>query len=102
MTIETNDMRLQFLKDFLVIDCTFTYTSAGTTAAITILLQKYYVEVEVEGEVGVESCSPFAFVHNSDVPNILQGDTLRIIRTINTFLEVMPDGEGMTNLRLGT
>ena len=50
----------------------------------------------------MESCSPFAFVHNSDVPNILQGDTLRIIRTINTFLEVMPDGEGMTNLRLGT
>jgi hypothetical protein len=102
MTIETDDMRLQFLKDFGVTDCTFTDTSAGTTAPITALLRKEYVEVEVEGEVGVESNAPFAFVRTSDVPNIQQGDTLGISGTTYTVVEVMPDGEGMTDLRLRT
>ena len=55
MNVETDDMRLQFLKDFGVTDCAFTDTSGGTTATITALLRKEYVEVEVEGEVGVES-----------------------------------------------
>ena len=102
MTIETDDMRLQFLKDFGVTDCTFTDTSAGTTAPITALLRKEYVEVEVEGEVGVESNAPFTFVRTSDVPNIQQGDTLGISGTTYTVVEVMPDGEGMTDLRLRT
>ena len=53
MNVETDDMRLQFLKDFGVTDCAFTDTSGGTTATITALLRKDYVEVE--GEVGVES-----------------------------------------------
>ena len=61
MTVKTDDIRLQFLKDFGVTDCAFTDTSAGTTATITALLRKEYVEVEVEGEVGVESNAPFAF-----------------------------------------
>ena len=46
-------MRLQFLKDFGVTDCAFTDTSGGTTKKITALLRKEYVEVEVEGEIGV-------------------------------------------------
>ena len=49
MNVETDDMRLQFLKDFGVTDCAFTDTSGGTTATITALLRKEYVEVEVEG-----------------------------------------------------
>ena len=102
MTIETIDMRLQFLKDFWVIDCTFTYISAGTTAAITILLRKYYVEFEVEVEDGVESYASFVFVRNSDVPNIRLGDSLAISGTTYTVVEVQPDGEGMTDLRLKT
>ena len=63
MTVENYDMRLQFLKDFGVTDCTFTDTSAGTTATITALPRKEYVEVEVEveGEVSVESNASFAF-----------------------------------------
>ena len=102
MTIETDDMRLQFLKDFGVIDCTYTDTSAGTTATITALLRKEYVEVEVEGEVGVESNAPLAFVRTSDVPSIQQGDTLGISGTTYTVVEVIPDSEGMTDLRLRT
>ena len=101
MTIETDDMRLQFLKDFGVTDCTFTDTSAGSTATITALLRKEYVEVEVEGEVGVESNAPFAFVRTSDVPSNQQGDTLVIVATF-TIVEVMPDGEGMIDFRMGT
>ena len=55
MTIETYDMRLQFLNDFGFTDCTFTDTSAGITAMITALLQKESLKVEVEGEVDLES-----------------------------------------------
>ena len=80
MNVETDDMRLQFLKDFGVTDCAFTDTSAGTTVTITALLRKEYVEVEVEGEVGVESNASFAFFQISDVPSIQQGDTISISR----------------------
>ena len=78
MTIETEDMKLQFLKDFGIKDSNFTDTSAGTTATITALLRKEYVEVEVDGEVGMESNARFAFVRTSDVLSIKQGDTLGI------------------------
>ena len=88
MNVETNDMRLQFLKDFGVTDYAFTDTSAGTTATITVLLRKQYVEDELEGEVGVESNAPFAIVRTSDMPNIQQGDSLAISRTTYIVVEV--------------
>jgi hypothetical protein len=72
MNVESYDKRLQFLKDFGVTDCAFTDTSAGTTATITALLRKEYVEDEVEGENGVESNASFAFFRTSDVPSIQQ------------------------------
>ena len=102
MNVETDDMRLQFLKDFGVTDCAFTDTSGGTTETITPLLRKEYVEVEVEGEVGVESNASFAFFRTSDVPSIQQGDTLVISGATYTVVEVMPDGEGTIDFRLGT
>ena len=80
MTVVTEDMRLQFLKDIEVTDWTFTDTSAGTNATITALLRKEYLEVKVEGEVGVESNASFAFFQISDVPSIQQGDTIIISR----------------------
>ena len=100
MTVETDDMRLQFLKDFGVSNCTFTDTSAGTTATITAMLRNEYFEVEVDGEIGVESSEPFANVRSSDLPNIAQGDTLSISGTTYTVVSVQPDGEGIINLRL--
>ena len=100
MNDETDDMRLQFLKDFGVTDATFSDTSAGTTATITALLRNEYLELEVEGEVVVESSAPFAQARTSDVPNIAQGDTLLISGTTYTVVEVQLDGEGMTDLRL--
>ena len=76
MTVENYDMRLQFLKDIKVTDWTFTDTSAGTSATITALLRKEYLEVKVEGVVGVQNNAQFAFIRTSDVPSIQQGDTL--------------------------
>ena len=102
MTIETDDMRLQFLNDIEVTDWTFTDTSAGTSATITALLRKEYLEVNVEGVVGVQNNVQFAFVRTSDVPSIQQGDTLVISGATYTVVEVMLDGEGMTDFRLGT
>ena len=60
MNVETDDMRLQFLKDFGVTDATFSDTTDGTIATITALLRNEYREVEDEGEVGVESSAPIA------------------------------------------
>ena len=100
MNVETDDMRLQFLKDFGVTDATFSDTTDGTIATITTLLRNEYLEVEVEGEVGVKSSAPFALARTSDVPNIAQGDTLLISDTIYTVVEIQLEGEGMTDLRL--
>ena len=74
MAIETDAMRLQYLKDFGVSDATYRDTSAGISATIYALLRKEYLEEVAGGEVGVESSAPFALVRTSDVPNVVQGD----------------------------
>mgnify|MGYP001158398155 FL=1 len=100
MNVETDDMRLQFLKDFGFTDATFSDTTHGTTAKITALFWNENREVEDEGEVGVESSAPSALARTSDVSNIAQGDTLLINVKTYTVVEVQPDSEGMTDLRL--
>jgi len=102
VTVETDDMRLQFLKDFGVTDATFTDTSAGSSSTITALLRNEYVEVQVDGEVGVESSAPFISARSSDVPSVAQGDTIAVSGTTYTVVEVMPDDEGMVDLRMRT
>ena len=102
MTVENDDMRLQFLKDIEVTDWTLKDTSAGTSATITALLRKEYIEVKVGGVVGVQNNAQFAFVRTSDVPSIQQGDTLDISGATYTVVEVMLDWEGMTDFKLGT
>ena len=102
MNVETDDMKLQFLKDFGVTDATFSNTTDGTIATITALLRNEYREVEFEGEFGVESSAPIAQARKSDVSNIAQGDTLLISRTIYTVVEFRLDGGGMTDLKLRT
>ena len=56
--------------------------------------------VEVEGEVGVESNAPFAIVRTSDMPNIQQEDSLSISGSTYIVVDVQPDAEGITDLRL--
>ena len=102
MNVETDDMRLQFLKDFGFTDATFSDTSAETNAKITALLRYEYREVEVEGEFGVESSAPIAKAWTSDVSNIAQGETLLISGTTYTVVEVRLDGGGMTDHRQRT
>ena len=102
MSVENYDMRLQFLKDIEVTDWTFTDTIAGTTVTITALLWKEYLDVKVEGVVGVQNNAQFAFVRTSDVPSIQQGDMLVISVATYTVVEVISDGEGMIDFRLGT
>ena len=96
MAVESDAMRLQYLKDFGVSGCTFTDVSTGTTAFVHALLRKE----DLEEEAGVESSAPFALVRTSDVPNVVQGDTIAISGTTYTIWAVEPDGEGMTDLRL--
>ena len=98
MTVENYDMRLQFLKDIKITDWIFTDTSAGTSATITALLRKEYLEVNVEGVVGVQNNVQFAFVRTSDVPSIQQGDTLVISGATYTVVEVMLAREGMIEI----
>ena len=96
MTVETDDIRLQFLNDIEVTDWTFTDTSAGTSVTITALLRKEYLEVKVEGVVGVQN-NPFAIVRTTDMPNIQQEDSLAISGTTYIVVEVQQDCEGITD-----
>ena len=82
------------------VDKTLNEAPAGIEEDITLEAVNQPMEVEVEGEVGVESSAPFALARTSDVPNIAQGDTPLISGTTYTVVEVQPDGEGMTDLRL--
>ena len=86
MAIETDAMRLQYLKDFGVSDATYRDTSAGISATIYALLRKEYLEEVAGGEVGVESSTPFALVRTSDVPNVVQEDQITINGTIRMCL----------------
>ena len=100
MAVETDEMRLEFLQDFGSSSCTYTDTSASSTATVTAMLSKGYFADNI-GDTTVESSEPIAFVRSSDVPNGVQGDTLRIDGTTYTIVEVKPN-EGMTELRLRT
>ena len=46
----------------------------------------------------MESNDPFVFVRTSDESSIQQRHTLAISVGTNSVVEVMPDGEGMTDL----
>ena len=102
MAVEDDEMRLEFLQDFGISDATFTDTSVGSSSTITALLKNEYSLEDIGGEVGVETSTPVAIVRSSDVNNVAQGDTIAISGTTYTIVEVQPDGEGMTNLRLRT
>tara|TARA_Y100001951_G_C11212965_1_gene224051 strand:+ start:79 stop:384 length:306 start_codon:yes stop_codon:yes gene_type:complete len=101
MAVESGEMRLEFLQDWGDSSATFTDTSAGSSSTITAMLKRDYFE-EVAGESTVESSAPVAIVRSADVTNVAHDDTLAISGTTYTVVEVMPDNEGMTQLRLKT
>ena len=51
MTVETDSMRLDMLRDFGSSSATFTDTSAGTTSTIYALLRDEYLRDDVGGEM---------------------------------------------------
>ena len=99
MAVEDDEMRLEFLQDFGSSSCTFTDTSATSSSTITALLKREYYE-ETAGDATVQSSSPVAHVRTSDVSSVVQGDTLAISGTTFTIVEISPDNEGISQLRL--
>ena len=98
MAVEDDAMRLELLEDWGT-SSTFGDTSAGSTATITALLKREYFE-ESAGETTVQSSQPVAVGRTSDVPNVVHGDTLAVSGVSYSIVEVSPDNEGMTQLRL--
>ena len=98
MAVEDDAMRLELLEDWGT-SSTFGDTSAGSTATITALLKREYFE-ETAGEATVQSSQPVAVVRTTDVPNVVHGDTLAVSGVSYSIVEVSPDNEGMTQLRL--
>ena len=98
MAVETDAMRSEFLADW---GSTATYgdTSAGSTASVTAMLKREYYE-ETAGDATVQSSSPVAHIRTSDGSSVVQGDTLAIDSVTYTIVEVSPDNEGITQLRL--
>ena len=99
MAVEDDEMRLEFLQDWGVSDATFRDVSAGSNSTISAMLKREYYE-ETAGDATVQSSSPVAQVRTTDVPSVVQGDTLAISGVTYTIVECSPDNEGMTQLRL--
>ena len=98
MAVEDDAMRLELLEDWGV-SSTFTDTSASSASTITAMLKREYFE-ESAGETTVQSSQPVAVVRTSDVSNVAHGATLAISGTTYSIVEVSPDNEGLTQLRL--
>ena len=98
MAVEDDAMRLELLEDWGV-SSTYTDTSASSASTITAMLKREYFE-ESAGEATVQSSQPVAVVRTSDVNNVAHGDTLAVSGTTYTVVEVAPDNEGLTQLRL--
>ena len=99
MAVEDDKMRLEFLQDWGVSDATFRDVSAGSNSTISAMLKREYYE-ETAGDASVQSSSPGAHVRTSDVSSVVQGDTLAVSGTTYTIVEVSPDNEGISQLRL--
>lgn len=99
MAVEDDAMRLELLADFGDSSATFTDVSAGSSSTITAVLSRAYFAESV-GDQTLESSQPVAMVRSSDVSGVVQSDTLAIDSTTYTIVEVMPDNEGLTQLRL--
>ena len=91
-------MRLEFLADWGS-TATFRDVSASSNSSITAMLKREYYE-ENSGDATVQSSSPVAHVRTSDVPSVVQGDTIAIAGTTYTIVEISPDNEGVSQLRL--
>jgi len=75
-----------------------TLTVSGTPSAVTVIFDAAYVDPlgQIEGSV------PMVWLTTSEAGAVVQGDTILVGATTYTVVEVMPDGTGITQLRLRT
>ena len=98
MAVETADDRTALLADFGV---TATYTpSGGQASTVTVIVDTDFQEADAGGSITFAIEIPRALGKTADFANAAEGDTLVISGTTYVILVVMPDGQGMTELRL--
>jgi len=81
------------LGDFAV---AATLTVSGVPGAVNVIFDKSYLDPLGQ----FESSAPTAWLTTAAAGAAVQGDTLLVNATTYTIVEVMPDGTGVTQLRL--
>ena len=103
MPVESAADRATFLSaDEFGVTATFTH-SGGAAAEINGIFDNDYLDVEVEGEVGVASRSPRFVCRTADLDDAggaNDGDSLVVSGTTYKVRIVKPDGTGMTEMKL--
>jgi hypothetical protein len=98
MAVETADDRTALLADFGV---SATYTPAGGQAtAVTVIFDSDFQEADAGGSITFAIEIPRVLAKTADFASAAEGDSLVIGGVTYTILVVMPDGQGMTELRL--
>lgn len=101
MPVETAADRAAFLADF---GLTAAYTPAGAGATtLTGIFDNDWLDLDVEGEVGVASRSPRLVCRTSDLSDAggSPNDATLVIAGVTYKIRVeKPDGTGMTELKL--
>lgn len=93
----TEDLNV-FFDDYGV---SATYTALGGSAeAIRVVFDNEFAAAQGLGIVGVDGATPQALCKTSDVSGATRGASLSIGGVAYKVTEVMPDGTGMTTLRL--
>lgn len=76
-----------------------TYTAAGASA---VTVNGIFDDAYSEAFADVEGDAPHFTCVASDVPNVAHGDTIKRGTVTYTVVNVRPDGQGLTVLRLRT
>lgn len=103
MAVESAADRATFLSaDDFGVTATFTHSGGSATAVIGIF-DNDYLDLEVEGEVGIASRSPRFVCRTSDLDDAggaNDGDSLVVSGVTYKVRIVKPDGTGMTEMKL--
>lgn len=103
MAVESAADRAAFLSaDDFGVAATFTHVG-GSATAVTGIFDNDYLDLEVEGEVGVASRSPRFVCRTADLDDAggaNDGDSLVVSGVTYKVRIVKPDGTGMTEMKL--
>ncbi len=95
--VVTEDLDIYF--DAFGADATYT-ALGGSAAAISVIFDNEFAAAQGLGLAGVDGSTPQALCKTSDVSGATRGASLSIGGVTYKVTEVMPDGTGMTTLRL--